>query len=130
MKVTPNVGVQLSWESTCFARKQAKSHKCRIWCRLRGHTRCNQPLELDRSWTERLPQVFGGSAIVRTTWLLIVGMSSQRSNLQPFGPQLSGRNCDFPQADFWPRITSELPVILPELAVGAEITSYKPTSRY
>ena len=33
--------------SACFARKQAKSHKCRIWCRLRGNTRCNQPLELD-----------------------------------------------------------------------------------
>jgi hypothetical protein len=33
-------------------------------------------------------------------------MSSQRSNLQPFGPQLSGRNCDFPQADFWPAFWS------------------------
>jgi hypothetical protein len=34
-------------ESTYFATKQAKSHKCRIWCRLRGIARCNQPLELD-----------------------------------------------------------------------------------
>jgi hypothetical protein len=25
----------------------AKSHKCRIWCRLRGNMRCNHPLELD-----------------------------------------------------------------------------------
>jgi hypothetical protein len=33
-------------------------------------------------------------------WFLIVGMSSQRSNLQPFGQQLTGRNCDFPQPDF------------------------------
>jgi hypothetical protein len=28
------------------------------------------------------------------------------------------------------RVASELPVILPELAAGAEITSYKPTSHY
>ena len=41
-----------SIQRSCFARKQAKSHKCRIWCRLRGLTRCNQPLELDRSWSE------------------------------------------------------------------------------
>ena len=33
--------------SSCFARKQAKSHKGRIWCRLRRNMRCNQPLELD-----------------------------------------------------------------------------------
>src|ERR1700722_15877522 len=48
----------------------------------------------------------GANAIARATWLLIVGLSSQGSNLQPFGPQLAGRSCDFPQADFWPRITS------------------------
>lgn len=30
-----------------FASKQAKSHKWRIWCRLRGNTRCNHPFELD-----------------------------------------------------------------------------------
>jgi pilus assembly protein CpaF len=40
-------GTLLSWESTCFATKQVKSNKCRIWCRLRGTARCNHPLELD-----------------------------------------------------------------------------------
>ena len=39
--------VYLSWKSTCFANKQAKLHKCRIWCRLRENIRCNHPLELD-----------------------------------------------------------------------------------
>src|SRR6266403_2515640 len=37
----------LGWESICFASKQVKSHKCRIWCRLHRNTRCNHPLELD-----------------------------------------------------------------------------------
>jgi hypothetical protein len=55
------------------------------------------------NWTEVGPKAglrSWGNAIVRATRLLIVGMSSQHSNLQPFGQQLSGRNCDFPEADF------------------------------
>ena len=28
--------------STCFASKQVKSHKCRIWCRIHGTARCNE----------------------------------------------------------------------------------------
>src|SRR5437879_12592469 len=34
-----------SARSTCFANKQVKSHKCRIWCRIHGTARCNDPLE-------------------------------------------------------------------------------------
>jgi len=42
-----------------------KSHKCHIWCRLHGNTRCNQPLELDRSWTE--VTLIGAMALVRSS---------------------------------------------------------------
>ena len=65
MNGTPTVGVQLSWESTCFATKQVKSHKCRIWCPLRGPAWRNQPL----NWTEggRKITLNGAVAVVRSS---------------------------------------------------------------
>ncbi len=63
----------LSRLSACFASKRAMSHKCHIWCRLHGNTRCNQPLELDRSCTE-----VGNGARA-----LLVGMCRWQSNSDP-----------------------------------------------
>ena len=63
----------LSRLSACFASKRVKSHKCHIWCRLHGNTRCNQPLELDRSCTE-----VGNGARA-----LLVGMCRWQSNSDP-----------------------------------------------
>jgi len=63
----------LSRLSACFASKRAMSHKCHIWCRLHGNTRCNKPLELDRSCTE-----VGNGARA-----LLVGMCRWQSNSDP-----------------------------------------------